>query len=76
MLVLSRKPTQSIRIGDDIVIHVLSVRGQQVRLAIDAPREIPIVRSELLAALQAQATSPDVNAEAPEDLVPPALRPR
>ena len=47
MLVLSRKPHQSIKIGDDIVIHLLQVKGNQVRIGIDAPEEVVVLRSEL-----------------------------
>ena len=48
MLVLSRKESQRIMIGDSIEITVLEVHGNHVRLGICAPRETPIVREELL----------------------------
>jgi carbon storage regulator len=47
MLVLTRKSGESIRIGDDVEVRVVSVRGQKVRLAIEAPREISVRRTEL-----------------------------
>ena len=47
MLVLTRKPSESIRIGDRITVTVLEVLGNRVRLGIDAPREIPVLRGEL-----------------------------
>ncbi|MGI9429776.1 MAG: carbon storage regulator CsrA [Bythopirellula sp.] len=47
MLVLSRKTNETINIGDDITVTVLSVRGGKVRLGLDAPQEVPIMRSEL-----------------------------
>lgn len=47
MLVLSRNVNQSIRIGDDIFITVSRVQGQRVRFAIEAPKDVRIVRSEL-----------------------------
>jgi carbon storage regulator len=47
MLVLSRKLDESIRIGDEISVKVLGVSGQQVRLGIEAPREVQIDRAEL-----------------------------
>lgn len=48
MLALSRKEFESIVIGDDIVVTVLSVDGGQVRIGIEAPKSINIVREELL----------------------------
>lgn len=47
MLVLSRKPNQSIHIGDDIVLVVLDVRGNRVCLGIEAPADIALRRGEL-----------------------------
>ena len=47
MLVLSRKERQSIRLGDDITVTIVRLSGDQVRLGIDAPREIRVLRDEL-----------------------------
>ncbi len=47
MLVLSRKKNESIIIDDQIVITVVEIRGDKVRLGIQAPREIPVHRSEI-----------------------------
>lgn len=47
MLVISRKPDQLIRISDDIVIKILEIRGNEVKLGIEAPRHIGIMRGEL-----------------------------
>jgi len=47
MLVITRKPNEKIRIGDQIEVIVKSVRGQNVRLGIEAPDECHILRSEL-----------------------------
>ena len=52
MLVLSRQRDQSIIIGDNIVITVVDVRGDKVRLGIDAPSEIPVHRREVYEAIQ------------------------
>ena len=48
MLVLSRKPNQSIRISENITIKVVKVRGNTVQLGIEAPRDVNIMRKELL----------------------------
>jgi carbon storage regulator len=52
MLVLSRKLNQSIMIGDNIVVTVLEVKGDQVRIGISAPRDVAVHREEVLLALQ------------------------
>lgn len=48
MLVLSRKKSESIVINDDVIITVVEVKGDRVRLGIQAPREIPVHRKEVL----------------------------
>lgn len=48
MLVLSRKPSERIVIDDRITVTVIEVRGNQIRLGIEAPKEIPIKREELI----------------------------
>ena len=52
MLVLTRRPNQSIVIGGGIVVTVLEVRGDQVRLGIKAPRDVDVHRDEVWAELQ------------------------
>ena len=52
MLVLTRKSNQSIMIGDEIEISVLSVMGDKVRIGIQAPRSIPVYRREVYVAIQ------------------------
>ena len=61
MLVLSRKHDEKIHIGDNIVITVVEIRGDKVRLGIDAPKEISVHRQEVYDAIarsrdQSQAT--------------------
>ena len=87
MLVLSRHRDESIIIGDDIKITVVDIRGDKVRLGINAPVEIPVHRQEVYEAIQRenrQAAQMDPNAarEAiashpepqPRDPLPPAGR--
>ena len=52
MLVLSRQRDESIIIGDNIVVTVVDVRGDKVRLGIEAPREVSVYRREVYEAIQ------------------------
>nr|WP_318539346.1 carbon storage regulator CsrA [Terribacillus saccharophilus] len=52
MLVLTRKVGESLKIGDDIELKILSVDGEQIKLGIDAPREIAIHRKEVYLAIE------------------------
>ena len=52
MLVLTRKSNQSIMIGDDIEVTVLSITGEKVRIGIQAPRDIPVFREEVYLEIQ------------------------
>lgn len=56
MLVLSRQRDESIIIGDDIEIVIVDVRGDKVRLGINAPREISVHRKEIYDAIQREKT--------------------
>ncbi len=74
MLVLSRQRNESIVIGDNIIITIVDVRGDKVRLGVQAPTEIPVHRREVYEAIMRQneraaareaqnaATPPDVSA--------------
>jgi len=52
MLVLSRKKNESIVINNDITIVVVEIRGDKVRLGVEAPREVPVHRREVFDAIQ------------------------
>jgi carbon storage regulator len=51
-LVLTRKSNQSIMIGDDVEVSVLSIMGEKVRLGISAPRDVPVFRKEVYLEIQ------------------------
>lgn len=55
MLVLSRKDGESIRIGDNIVVTVVRTSGNTVRLGIEAPPDVPVLRGELIRRVAADA---------------------
>lgn len=52
MLVLTRKVEQGIMIGDDVKIRVLEIKGHQIKLGIDAPREVGVYREEIWVRIQ------------------------
>lgn len=62
MLILTRKKNEVLRIGDDILVTVVDIQGDQVRLGISAPRDIQILRQELYQAVK------DSNTQAAETL--------
>ena len=69
MLVLSRKRSESIVINENIVITVVEVRGDKVRLGIEAPREVPIHRSEVHDAIRIEQSAGS-DAESPAVTTP------
>lgn len=68
MLILQRKPGESVVIGEDISVSVVSVEGGRVRLAISAPQEVAILRSELVDATAVNRDSA-VEESAPAELL-------
>lgn len=67
MLVLSRKPGEALRIGDDVEVTVVEVKGDMVRIGIDAPRNVQVWRKELWEAIVAE------NIKAAEEAASPAI---
>jgi carbon storage regulator len=67
ILVLTRKSNQSIMIGDDIEVSVLSIMGEKVRIGIQAPRDIPVFRKEVYLEIQQENIAAGANARAEVD---------
>ena len=66
MLVLSRYKDQSIYIGDDIIITVVDVRGDRIRIGIDAPANVPVHRQEIYEAIRRERKAGTGKKEEPE----------
>jgi carbon storage regulator CsrA len=58
MLVLTRKHNETLRIGNDVVITIVRVRGDSVRIGIQAPKDVAIMRSELIGTPAKQTDNP------------------
>jgi carbon storage regulator len=73
MLILSRRPGESLTIGDDVVVTVVGVSGNQIRLGITAPREVRVLREEIYKAMREENQAAPANAlesnRKPEDAV-------
>jgi len=72
MLVLSRKVDEKIVIGPDVVVTVLEIRGNRVRLGIEAPRNVPVHRSELVPVHQKPLSPSGSEPATAAPLCPPA----
>ena len=69
MLVLSRHRDESIMIGDDVVVTIVDIRGDKVRLGIEAPQDIPVHRQEVYEAIKREnEKAAKVNPSATKDL--------
>ncbi|MCC9604122.1 MULTISPECIES: carbon storage regulator CsrA [Pirellulaceae] len=72
MLVLSRHRDESIMIGDDVVVTIVDIRGDKVRLGIEAPQSIPVHRQEVYDAIQREnRRASQTSSAATKDVKPP-----
>ncbi len=60
MLILTRRVGESVVIGDDVTVTVLGVKGNQVRIGVDAPREVSVHREEIFERIQQENENPVV----------------
>ena len=58
MLILTRRVGESLTIGDNVTVTVLGVKGNQVRVGVDAPREVAVHRQEIYERIQADKAKP------------------
>lgn len=56
MLILTRRIGESVKIGDNVTVAVLGVKGLQVRIGIDAPRDVPVHREEIVEKIKRERT--------------------
>jgi carbon storage regulator len=56
VLILTRRPTQTVAIGNDITVTVLEIRGRQVRIGVTAPRDTTVLRKEIIEKARASRT--------------------
>jgi carbon storage regulator len=72
MLVLSRQRDESIIIGDNIVITIVDIRGDKVRLGIEAPKEVPVHRQEVYEAIQRERIQSESGEKVADDSASPS----
>lgn len=61
MLILSRKVDEKIKIGNDITITIIEVRGDQVKIGVEAPKSVKVFRQEVFNAIQSENKAAAVN---------------
>lgn len=68
MLILSRKVDEKIKIGNDITITLIEVRGDQVKIGVEAPKNVKVFRQEVFEAIQSENKEAAANSETLEAL--------
>ena len=59
MLILTRRVTESLMIGNDVTVTILGIKGNQVRVGVQAPRDLPVHREEVYVRIREEGGSPD-----------------
>ena len=70
MLILTRKVGESVVIGDDVTVTVMAIKGNQIRLGVNAPRDMAVHREEIYQQLQNGGTGAGTDAELADDADP------
>ncbi|MBS26932.1 MAG: carbon storage regulator [Gammaproteobacteria bacterium] len=66
MLILTRRVGETLMIGDDVTITVLGVKGNQVRIGVNAPKEVAVHREEIYQRIQKEKTGDDIDSDSEE----------
>lgn len=74
MLVLSRRKAEQIMIGDDICVTIVEIRGDKVRIGIDAPQQVPVHRQEIYDLIRKESADERRPDQVPETEVPTDAR--
>lgn len=72
MLILTRRAGETVRIGDDIVVTVVAVKGHQVRIGVQAPRNVAVDREEIFGRKRGEPTPPPPGPMSPDTRNPDA----